>query len=300
MATDSPVNAAHKPIKKVHLVCKRSVYQKYVLDEKDPVVKRFLRSKNRSLRPMKKIHGEHYHNINAIEEFLKKLGVEFGLGFRHHINDLRGYKLIITIGGDGTFLRTAQKLSSNQLLLGINSNTKVSVGALCSLTHKNFRKKLKMVLSGHYEVRELPLIRIRLNGRILPTQATNDVLFTNISPAATSRYRLVFRGIQEEHKSSGLWISTGTGSTAAIHAAGGVKSSRDDKRLQFVVREPYQGIYNPYRLTQGFIAPGQPFKIINKMFDARLYIDGPATTYKVNVGDEITFELSPTTLKVVL
>lgn len=289
----------NKSVKKVYLVCKRSVYQKYVLDEKDPHVKQFLRGKNRSIRPMKKIHKAHYESIREIEEFLRQKDIAYGKGFRHNINDLKGYDLIITIGGDGTFLRTANRLKQGQMIMGINSLTRVSVGALCSATHKNFRRKLSSILKGDYVTRELPLMKIRINGKALPVESVNDVLFANTSPGGTSRYLVQFRGIREEHKSSGVWVATATGSTAAINAAGGLRMPRDDKRLQFLVREPYQGIYNPYRLTRGFIPKGKSFKIINKMFEARLFIDGPTTCYRLQVGDEIECALSGKTLKVI-
>lgn len=288
-----------KAIRRVYLVYKRSVYQKYVLDEKDRSAKAFLRGKNRSIRPMKKIHEAHYAFIREIENYIKNQGVEFETGFRHNTNDFKDHELIITVGGDGTFLRTAHHLTQNQMIMGINSLTTVSVGALCSATHKNYRKKLKEIFAGKYKIRELPLIKIRINGKVVKMEAVNDVLFTNISPAATSRYLIVSGGIREEHKSSGVWIATATGSTAVINAAGGFKVPREDQRLQFVIREPYQGIYNPYRLTRGFVNKNKDLTIINKMFDARIFIDGPTTSYRINIGDEVSFELSKRRLKVI-
>ena len=288
-----------KAIRRVYLVYKRSVYQKFVLDEKDPGAKRFLRDKNNLIHSMKKIHAAHYKFIREIEAYVHKLGVEYKTGFRHDENDFKDFDLIITVGGDGTFLRTAHHLQ-DQLIMGVNSLTRVSVGALCSITHKNYKARLKKIFSGEYKTRALPLIKIRINGKPVRFEALNDVLVTNYSPAATSRYILQIDGIREEHKSSGVWIATATGSTAAINAAGGLKMNREDLRLQFMTREPYQGIYNPYRLTRGFIKKGKSLKIINKMFNARLFIDGPTTSYKLNIGDKITFELSKRALKVVV
>ena len=287
-----------KAIRRVYLVYKRSVYQKFVLDEKDPGAKHFLRNKKKLTLPMKKIHAAHYNFIREIEAYVHKLGVEYKTGFRHDENDFKNFDLIITVGGDGTFLRTAHHLQ-DQLIMGVNSLTRVSVGALCSITHKNYKARLKKIFSGEYKTRALPLIKIRINGKPVRFEALNDVLVTNYSPAATSRYILQIDGIREEHKSSGVWIATATGSTAAINAAGGLKMNREDLRLQFMTREPYQGIYNPYRLTHGFIKKGKSLKIINKMFNARLFIDGPTTSYKLNVGDKTTFALSKRVLKVV-
>lgn len=142
-------------------------------------------------------------------------------------------------------------------------------------------------------------MRIAINDKPLPIQAVNDVLFANVSTAAMSRYFLQLKGMREEHKSSGIWIATSTGSRAALHAAGGFKMQRQDRRLQFVVREPYQGIFNTYRLLRGFVEKRQRLTIFNKMFRARAYIDGPATFYEMSFGDEISFQSSPDVLKVV-
>ena len=287
-----------KEIKKVALIYKRSVYQKYVLEENNPKVKKFLRSKNRWIRPIKRNHNDHYKTIEEVERFIKKTGIIYKIAPRHKFTNLNGYDLVITLGGDGTFLRTAHRIK-DQLIMGINSVTRVSVGALCSATHEDYKEKLLEIFDGDYKIKKFPLMRITINDKLLPIQAVNDVLFANTSTAAMSRYFLQLKGIREEHKSSGIWIATSTGSRAALHAAGGIKMPRQDKRLQFVVREPYQGIFNAYRLLRGFIEKRQRLTIFNKMFLARAYIDGPATYYEMSFGDEISFQPSTDVLRVV-
>ena len=73
------------------------------------------------------------------------------------------------------------------------------------------------------------------------------------SPAETTRYELQFNKKVEEHKSSGLWLSTAIGSTAAISAAGGQELAFDSQLSQYIVRELYKpkGYVEP-RLVQGF------------------------------------------------
>ena len=205
---------------------------------------------------------------------------------------LRGHDLVITVGGDGTFLRTASHLKTNQLILGINSVPEVSTGALCAIKINEFSQIVPQLMNGDYKIFKMPRIAIHINGKKLPIEAINDVLFTNGSPAATSRYIISFKRKCEEHKSSGIWISTASGSTAAIHAAGGTIQKKNDDRLQLLVREPYQGIYNPYKITRLFLKKNEKVSLISKMIKSSIYLDGPTTHCQILYGDHITFSRS--------
>jgi len=89
------------------------------------------------------------------------------------------------------------------------------------------------------------------------------------------------------------------GSTAAIHAAGGMPQPSHDNRLQFLTREPYQGIYHPYIITKGFIENGDKLVITSKMIKSRIYLDGPTKFYALEYGDKITMSLSKKYLKII-
>jgi NAD+ kinase len=287
-----------KDIKKICVVYKRSVYQKYVLDEGHQRMQDLIHQKHVSAKTLIHSHDRHTSALESILKTLGKSGISYDVETRHNLQKITGYDLILTVGGDGTFLSTAHQIK-NQLIMGINSAPTVSVGALCTIKFDQFEKKLHEILTGKYKVKELSRIRIDLNGSPLPFEAVNDILFTNISPAATSRYIIKLGRQSEEHKSSGVWVSTAVGSTAAISAAGGKPMKKTDKRLQFRSREPYQGIYNKYDLTYGFIKPNQSLTIIDKMVESRIYIDGPRDLFNLHYGDELKFSLSKNTLKVI-
>ena len=65
------------------------------------------------------------------------------------------------------------------------------------------------------------VVRLDIDEVVETAPILNDILFANLYPAAVTRYKIKYNGRQEVHKSSGVWISTATGSTAAISAAGG-------------------------------------------------------------------------------
>lgn len=290
---------SHPKIKRVYVTYKRTVYEKYVETEKTSELKRLIRKKHFSIRSILDAHQTHNAAVQKVTLTLENLGITYGMSVRHEIKSLNRYDLILTVGGDGTFLRSAHWVK-NQLIMGINSSPNLSVGALCSVTINDFEKKLTAILAGKFSVRQVTRIQIRVNGKILPVEAVNDILFTNNSPAATSRYYIHHKGQHEEHKSSGIWIASASGSTAVISALGGTKMKPTEKRFQFVVREPYQGIYHPYHIKRGILSEDQKLKITSKMIRSRLYIDGPTRFFNLHYGDEVEFTLSKNHLNVVV
>ena len=66
---------------------------------------------------------------NYLGELKKNVKVIQDLDLRKE--DLKGADLVITVGGDGTFMRAASFLRDNTPLLGINSDHTRSTGALC-------------------------------------------------------------------------------------------------------------------------------------------------------------------------
>lgn len=288
-----------KKIKKVFLVYKRSVYDKYVSQEPHKPLRKLYKKKDKLVKSVRESHQEHKSSLQKIKSILKKYDFDFETSTRHTVPSFKGYDLIITVGGDGTFLRTTHMID-NQFIMGVNSSPSQSVGALCSISIKDFEKKIIEVKERRYKVRKWPRMEIRINKKRIPILATNDILFTNISPAAMSRYVIQVGRQKEEHKSSGIWIATATGSSAAIHAAGGLKVPKTDKRLQYVVREPYQGMFNPYRFIRGFVPKDKALKFRTKMVHSKIYLDGPTNSYDLNYGDEVAFKLSKKLLQVIV
>lgn len=169
--------------------------------------------------------------------------------------------LIITIGGDGTFTRAANFLK-NELILGINSEPEKSEGALTSLMNTELAC-LNEILEGKFKTIQRQRVQTRLNGKILPKIALNEVYIGTSMQFHASRYIIEFKGKKEEHRSSGVIISTGSGSKAWYRSAGGVPFNHAEEKLKFLIREPYKGerLYIP-TILNGEIIKGE--KIIFK------------------------------------
>ena len=109
-----------------------------------------------------------------------------------------------------------------------------------------------------------------------------------------SRYTISVGDVTEEHKSSGVWISTAAGSSAAIRSAGGVLMDPTDVRMQYVVREPYRWGGLPFVLDKGII--DGPIRIMSKMRTGGIYLDGHREQLSLAVGDRVFVDVHPNPL----
>lgn len=201
--------------------------------------------------------------------------------------------LVITIGGDGTFLTVARHATA-QPLLGVNSSPSTSVGHYCAATPATFDDVLTAVLDGVATASPLTRIRAEIDGQRVPFDALNDVLFAHRVPVSSTRYALRVGDRVELHLSSGIWIATGSGSTAAIRSAGGEVCAMTDTRLQWRVREPYVGRGEPRMLLAGFSDGG--LEIMSRSDKNALFVDGHAEPYAVGFGVRARLYPSPNPL----
>lgn len=204
--------------------------------------------------------------------------------------------LVLTIGGDGTALATSHYIRRG-VMLGVNSAPGDSVGYFCHTHRGNFAERFADVLAGRWEPAKLTRLGVTLDGKNLPELALNDVLIAHDCPAATSRYLLEIGEHYEEHRSSGLWISTAAGSTAGIRSAGGKVMPLGSQRLQYLVRELYREPGRNYSLTHGFVAAGGVLGVASKMQQAHIYIDGARTAYKFLFGAHVTIGVAASPLR---
>lgn len=286
-------------IKRVLIVSKQSTYQRYILDDSRGKVAKLYKQRHESTDGLLLAHKQHSRTLDIVTDYFKKKNISYKVISTRKLPSLKAFDFILTVGGDGTFLRVSHEVE-DQLVMGVNSARSMSVGALCSCSEEDFRDKMASILSGNYKVRQLNRLEIQINQKTLPMKALNDVLFANQCPAGTARYVIKIGGTQEDQKSSGIWISTGAGSTGAISAAGGRAMSPTSQKIQYRVREPFVASGKVFKLTKGIIRPGHSIKLIIKTFRATLYIDGTQGFVRVKFGDEILFHNANQPLNVVI
>src|ERR1051325_10340492 len=159
-------------------------------------------------------------------------------------------------------------------MLGVNSAPKDSIGHFCLARRIDLNRTLDDILKGDVRPQNLARLAIFLDEKQLPGIALNDVLIAHRGPAATTRYIIEIGGVREEHRSSGVWVSTAAGSTAGILSAGGRAMPRRSRRIQYLIRELYREPERDYELTRGLLNETDVILIASKMPEAELYIDG--------------------------
>jgi NAD+ kinase len=253
-----------------------------LLDHRDPLVADMLRAHERHAISMRSIR----------EELERRTGVD--ATWRHDWSDLDpdGFDLIVTIGGDGTVLHASHSIGDTPVL-AINSSPETSVGYFTAGGAAEFAGLLDRFLAGDLPSASLYRMEVRVNGELIGARVLNDALFSHVVPASTTRYVLRVGDAAEEQLSSGVWVCTAAGSTAAVRAAGGKAMRSGSRRLQFVVREPGPfsgagGMRLP-ALVKGFAPCGCRLSIRSKTSSARLYLDGPHLVHPIDFGDEVTF-----------
>ena len=205
-------------------------------------------------------------------------------------------RLVVSVGGDGTLL-TASHWVRDGLLLGVNSAPGDSVGFFSLATRDTFAAVLDRILRGELNPVSVARLAVEFDGQRLPEPVLNDVLAVHQHPAATSRYVLRLAEKEEEHRSSGIWISTAAGSTAGIASAGGRRMPLRSRRIQFRARELYRAPGRIYELASGFVNPGKSLLVESRMEDGWLFLDGARTSYRFSFGARAEMSIAPEPLR---
>jgi NAD+ kinase len=210
--------------------------------------------------------------------------------------DEQSFDLVISVGGDGTLLRTSHFVGTTPVL-GVNSAPTYSVGFFCGARKGDAGDAVRRALAGEMPAIELSRMQVAVNRHTVHARVLNDALFCHQSPAATSRYIIEHGEASEEQKSSGFWIGPAAGSTAAQRSAGGQVLPLASPQLQIVVREPYTPHGDRYRLAHVLIEPNEILRVRSKSRRMRLFLDGPDEVFRVTIGDVVEFTRSAEPLR---
>ncbi len=283
--------------------------QRILILYKQSTYKHFFLSEGRISKNVKKsaaiekrfinTHLEHYRTLKKVEAFFKTQGIKYKKMLRGQSKDLSDFDFIITIGGDGTFLEAALPVKA-QLVLGINSDPKWSVGRFCYANSSNFAHIILSVLDGKAKICPLNRMKVDLLKSKKSVTVLNDILICHRNPAAMSRYFFEFGSKGEEQRSSGIWVATAAGSTGAIRSAGGVVLDEKSKNLQFVVREPYCGKIRKINYRRGIFNDNSSLKITSLMTEGVVYFDGSHNNLSFGFGEELRIKNSKYPLNLVI
>jgi len=219
--------------------------------------------------------------------------------------------------------KSDERRSHGALCMCTSTNMKEGIGSVLHGDAKlALRRRINCVVKSTFSETKL-------------VPALNDLLIANPSPAAVSRFRMGwleqvgdaendnngnsaetilpkptpygtltrFGGIPYDVTrslnvwSSGMWVSTSTGSTAAMAAAGGFPMDLDSHDIQYLIREhmieggtKHMKKEEVDSLNHGFIKNDEKIHLRWNSQHGRIFIDGSHLTHNVELGDEILID----------
>lgn len=236
----------------------------------------------------KESHERQHETLNVVLDTLNQLGINPWIVEGAETAFLVGNaKLVISVGGDGTFLSASHNVPSCVPMLGVNSDPIFSVGNFCCCDVTNVADYITRFVAGNtLQVYSYTRMRVMLGTQVYADRILNEVLYSHSCPAAMTKFTL--NGVN--YSSSGVWIGTGAGSTGAMKSAGGVCIDPEDTDLQAVVREPWApGVFDG---VGNIVKRGHKMTLKSRTLDSTLFIDGPFLRLPVGLNEEITLEAS--------
>src|SRR6201991_515924 len=186
--------------------------------------------------------------------------------------------LVVTLGQDGLVANTAKYVGA-QPIVAVNPEPKRFDGILLPFLPDQARLAVSKVIEAKASIHEVTLAEIKLHDgqRLL---AFND-LFIGARSHVSALYRINYGSKSEIQSSSGVLVSTGAGSpgwlSSVFNMASGVASfcggnavkpirlPWEDRRLVYVVREPFVSHHSQANLVAGMLEAEQELVLVSLM-----------------------------------
>ena len=298
----------------VYIIQKQTTLERYTQRNLNVDFFDYLERDRQTPAPLQQAHKEHLKSRKILTKCLEKHSLSYKIFNLDEItqnnicyfNDkcpnsgLKPKKnLVISLGGDGTLLHASHHVGGDVCLLGINSCPEHSVGHMCPIIPKYIEKAIECFVNKEFTASSIRRLKLEASRKQILPLALNDVLLCNRHPAATSRYQISICSLDknqeiqsEKQLSSGLWISTSAGSTAAISSYGFEKSEINSPNIHVAVREPYTPRNETLNL-QRFNLDGNKNSLLffSRMRQGLVCVDGPDSCGYLGFGDTVYVSL---------
>ncbi|BBH53585.1 NAD(+)/NADH kinase [Fluviispira sanaruensis] len=298
----------------VYIVQKQTTWERYTQRPLNVDFFDYLERDGQTHQPLRFAHEEHIKSRKLLIDSLEKYQLSYkiynldevaqnNICFFNEKCDQSGLrpqkKLVISLGGDGTLLHASHHVGADIKLLGINSCPEHSVGHLCPIIPKYIEKAIECFVKNDYKTKAIRRLKLETSHRQNLPLALNDILLCNRHPAATSRYQVSVcseNGLKEieseKQLSSGLWVASAAGSTAAISAYGFKKSEITAKDIHVAVREPYNPRHEVLKMKK-FSLNGDKnsLSFFSRMRQGLVCVDGPDFCTHLGFGDSVHISL---------
>jgi NAD+ kinase len=209
---------------------------------------------------------------------------------------LKETTLVLTLGGDGTFLAGARIAAPRGIpLLGVNLGR---LGFLTELEAGQVEDGLAKFLDGSYRIEERTILQVTLRRgakNVVRAIGLNEVVVNRSGDARMLRVEIDVGGQAVGIiDADGIMVATATGSTAYALASGGPILEPTLRDLVLVPMNPFALTVRPIVLP-----PGQDISLAIVRGPAEMRVDGARRGRSVETGDTLRCGSHPRRLKVV-
>lgn len=229
----------------------------------------FLESRDQSLEPLVELHEAHEAArsfVNgAIPTSWRRTSVDR--------SDLDRFlfepeDIVIAVGQDG-LVANAAKYLAELLVIGVNPSPEQYDGILVKHPPQAVPDLLGMVSSGRWHTEDRTMVSATVDQSVT-LEALNEV-FIGHRTHQSAKYQLTFGGRTERQSSSGIIVSTGTGSTGWARSISRQRFEDIElptpgcPDLSFFVREAFPSVSTGTSLDFGCIENGQSIEVRSEM-----------------------------------
>lgn len=247
-------------------------------------------------------HLEQMKSFDDLRRALPDSPVTEGENIRE--GDFKDLQAVVAMGGDGHFSFTSHFIR-DQLLAGVVGDQR-STGALLNFKPDQFIAFLPRLIKGDYGIQYWTRLQIILDGKTIPELALSEVFVGSRLSVDMSRYNFDYYDHREEEKTSGIVISTGTGSSGwhgNIHMTQQRDSgqfSRNEIKAKFIVRDEPIAELSKYFLVKGDLYSGEELEIESFIDDAVVSPDSyRGLMYDFPAGSRVKIKISENPLRVI-
>ncbi len=241
------------------------------------------------------VHNNRELSVNTAKDLKEKLS---SLGYKVSATLDRQAELIVSIGGDGTFLKTLREHNFPDIpIVGINTG---HLGFFTEVTPDELEYLIAKYIAGDFVIQEITPIKSIICARssCIEIMGINEIVIKGNKSHVIHLDIYVDNNLVQHFSGDGILISTSTGSTAYNYSAGGSIIDPSLNVLQITPLAPINT--NVYRsFTSSIILPcNVVIKVIPEYhFESSLVIVIDGVEHRYNNIIEIDTKLSDCKIK---
>ena len=148
--------------------------------------------------------------------------------------------MVISLGGDGTFLKAASRVGSKGIpILGINTGR---LGFLADISPEEMRETFNEIYDHRYLIEERSVLQLKCDNPLLTREpyALNEIAVLKRDSSSMISIRATIDGMPlATYQADGLIVATPTGSTAYSLSVGGPIIAPDSKTIALTPVAPH-------------------------------------------------------------